>query len=221
MSLIAIVNTKGGSGKTTLAQHFILPALEQAVFIDTDVYNRSISDIKNSKHLIKGIKLQSVKPVKGYGKAIANPEEMLDEVIQILDEYKGQYVIMDSGAGGVADAVLNVALALLRHDLVKMFFVPIREDSFNTSATINYIKQRTDRYVPVDIINRSGSQIYIPEIGIGSLNLVKKFAITLPEILDLQPDQLDIRERGMQGIYKEVYSEEVDSIIKTIRGILQ
>ncbi|MEM3415655.1 MAG: hypothetical protein QW575_08805 [Thermoproteota archaeon] len=214
-NVVLVVNSKGGVGKTTFAQNFLLPALGKAVFIDTDVYNRGIAFIENSEYLVKGIKLKTV-DIK-IENVSSDLVKITDEFVNILSNYENENIIIDTGATTIADVLLR---AIMRFGVVNMIFIPTREQAFNLDANLKFIQQYTDKYMIVDIITYGNGQIYIPDINISLLGFVREKGITLPEIVKFL-DSPDLRERALANGYIMFYQKQIDAIIENIRKVLQ
>ena len=83
--IVLVANTKGGVGKTTLAQHFLLPALGKAIYVDTDTYNNSTDKIEHSKHLAKAIILKAIIS-ENSGKAGTDAAKLAKEFAELFEK---------------------------------------------------------------------------------------------------------------------------------------
>lgn len=216
MQIILVANTKGGVGKTTFAQHFVLPAVGKAVFVDTDTFNSSINNIKNSKYLVDAVKLRAVKV--DNEREVADIPKLAEEFSDIIEKYSND-IIVDTGGGTTASSVLKTLLVAFP-ELIKMVFIPTLEVNINIKKTVDFVSSLTDRCMIVNVINQSyDNGIYIPEISSTFFEFAKEFQITLPEISDID-GQLNIRERGIKYMYEKLISNKVNQAIESVRRAL-
>ncbi|MEM1684331.1 MAG: hypothetical protein QXD60_01060 [Nanopusillaceae archaeon] len=217
MHIILVANTKGGVGKTTFAQHFVLPALKKAVFVDTDTFNSSINNIKNSKYLVDAVKLRAVKV--DNEREVADIPKLAEEFFTVIEKYSTDYIIVDTGGGTTASSVLKTLLVAFP-ELIKMVFIPTLEVNINIKKTVDFVSSLTDRCMIVNVVNQSYDDgIYIPEISSTFFEFAKEFQITLPEISDID-GQLNIRERGIKYMYEKLISNKVNQAIESVRRAL-
>lgn len=209
-----VANTKGGVGKTTFSQHFLLPALRKAVYIDTDTYNSSISNIKASKFLEKAEKIRAIDV--SDDKETADLVELFNKFADVIENNSNHNIIIDTGAGSTASAVLRTMLSAYSDSV--FVFVPVMSDDANNKKTIDFIASMTSNYSVVNIINNVyDNALFIPDISATFFGLAKKYAITLPEIGEIEGQ--DIRERGLINMYKSLVSKKVEKVIDDIRKI--
>lgn len=125
MSIIAILNQKGGTGKTTAAVHFsswLLPD-KSVVLLDADAQQSSSNWIKNSQ---LSEKLTSL--VKN------DPEELFEILPELSQEYS--HVIVD-GPGSLSEVTKAI---LARCDLALVPCQPSGLDLHSSSKIIRFIR---------------------------------------------------------------------------------
>ncbi len=216
--IVLVANTKGGVGKTTLAQHFLLPALGKAIYVDTDSYNSSIGKIENSKHLVKAIKLRAVISEGDEEKAVLS--KLIEEFGELLEREKADMVI-DTGGGTTASAVLQALLTAFPEE-IDMVFIPASEDKVNMEKTVGFVSSFTDRYAIVNMRKELyDTRLFIPEISESYFNLALKHKITLPEIEGIQTEKLNLVDRGLKNLFVRLFKPEIDKAIEDIREVLR
>lgn len=216
--IVLVANTKGGVGKTTLAQHFLLPALGKAIYVDTDTYNSSISRIENSKHLVKAIKLRAVISKGDEEKAALS--RLAKEFGELFERERTDNIVIDTGGGTTAAAVLQALMPALPEE-IDMVFIPASEDKVNMEKTVGFVSAFTDRYVIVNMRKEIyDTKLFIPEIPDSYFELSLEHKITLPEIEDISPENLDLVGRGLRNLFVRLFKPEVDKAIEDIREVL-
>ncbi|MEM2368192.1 MAG: hypothetical protein QXQ50_08180 [Candidatus Bathyarchaeia archaeon] len=216
--IVLVANTKGGVGKTTLAQHFLLPALGKAIYVDTDSYNSSIKKIENSKHLVKAIKLRAI-ITESSSKAGTDAIKLAEEFGELFEKEKSENIVIDTGPGLTAAAVLEALLPTFSED-IDMVFIPASED-ITMEKTVGFVSAFTDRYVIVNIRKKIyDTPLFIPEISESYFELSLRHKITLPEIEDIQPENLNLVGRGLRNLFVRLFKPQINKAIEDIREIL-
>lgn len=217
--IVLVANTKGGVGKTTLAQHFLLPALGKAIYVDTDSFNSSIRKIENSKHLVKAIKLRAVISEDSV-KAGTDAIKLAEEFGELFEREKSENIVIDTGGGLTAAAVSQALLSAFPEE-IDMVFIPASEDDVNMEKTVGFVSAFTDRYVIVNMRKEIyDTKLFVPEISESYLNLALKHKITLPEIEDIKPEDLDLVGRGLRNLFVRLFKPRIDKTIEDIREVL-
>ncbi|MEM1880231.1 MAG: hypothetical protein QXE28_04760 [Desulfurococcaceae archaeon] len=216
--IVLVANTKGGVGKTTLAQHFLLPALGKAIYVDTDTYNSSIGKVENSKHLVKAIKLRAVISKGDEEKAALS--RLAREFAELFEKEVSDNIVIDTGGGTTASAVLQALMPAFPEE-ISMVFIPASEDKVNLEKTVGFVSAFTDRYVIVNMRKEIyDTKLFIPEIPDSYLDLALRHKITLPEIKDLKPEDLNLVDRGLRNLFARLFKQEIDKAIEDIREVL-
>lgn len=209
--IVAVANPKGGSGKTTFAQNFLLPASGRAVFIHTDIYDQDIINyIQNSKHLVKAITLNIIQ--RGIGSISYDITKISDELVKIISEYNNENIIIDVGSSAMTVAMLPAITSIKEITI----FVPTTSQSFLESS-LDVIKKYTKDYIIVDIKEHGNGQIYIPEINHKFLGFIRDKGITLPETAELNTSETP--DLAYITSYKLFHQEQIDAIINNIKKI--
>ncbi len=213
-----VANTKGGVGKTTLAQHFLLPALGKAIYLDTDTYNSSIGKVENSKHLVKAIKLRAVISKGDEEKAALS--RLAREFAELFEKEVSDSIVIDTGGGTTASAVLQALMPAFPEE-ISMVFIPASEDKVNMEKTVGFVSAFTDRYVIVNMRKEIyDTRLFVPEIPDSYFDLALRHKITLPEIKDLKPEELNLVNRGLRNLFARLFKQEIDKAIEDIREVL-
>jgi chromosome partitioning protein len=142
MSVVAVIATKGGAGKSTVAAHLSIAAAmkkRRPLIIDFD--KRQLSILLWSKGLRKSVRKPAVQ--KG------SLETLADDLAAARKRY--DLIVIDVAAGG-GDEVRDIAT------LAEHILVPVRASTFDISATrttIELLRNCADNTEPEEIAYRN------------------------------------------------------------------
>jgi len=170
MRVIAVVNTKGGSGKSTIAWH-ILPAIfENSRVLEIDNNNKTVEVLFNSDIARKSKTI-----------TIKESEEALGEILFEMLSGKDETVIIDAGGGDDTKAVIE-KIKELEFDQID-FIIPLMggmAQKKNAEDTYDLVKDRGRVFF---FLNKFNQQEFAFWYGDSELGIVPSVFAAFKEVV--------------------------------------